>query len=220
MRTHANICRPDGTQVDEQDAMTYLGSRLSSDGRIGTELGRRIGLALQDFRTLKKVWRHSSISYRRKLLIFDACVISKLIYGLFTAILNKAERRRLDGFQARCLRQIFKMLPSFYSRVSNKEVLGRAESCPLSTKLARQQIKFMGQLARRVGADPIRRSIFKDEGCDLRKPEGTRRRGRPRAAWGATVLKNCTRAGLRLVDFAAGHTTEKEWQAAVRAYHI
>ena len=35
---------------------------------------------------------------------FDACIVSKLVYGLHTATLNKSERSRLDGFNARCLR--------------------------------------------------------------------------------------------------------------------
>ena len=53
--------------------------------------------------------------------------------------------------------------------------------------------------------------------CYLRIDPGE---GTANSGVGATVLTYCTRAGLRLVDFTAGHTTENEWQAAVRAYHI
>ena len=38
------------------------------------------------------------------MMIFDSCVVTRLMYGLQSAWLNQAERRRIDGFHARCLR--------------------------------------------------------------------------------------------------------------------
>ena len=61
--------------------MTYLGSTLSFDGWIAGELGRRMGMAKADFDVLRKIWSHSSLPRSAKLRIFDACVVSKLLYG-------------------------------------------------------------------------------------------------------------------------------------------
>ena len=53
----------------------------------------------------------------------DASVINRLLYGLQAAWLIKAARARLDGFHAKCLRQIFGIALSYFSRISNKALL-------------------------------------------------------------------------------------------------
>ena len=181
VRMQARIDRPDGQPIACKESMVYLGSSLSADGRIGSELGRRLGMAQSDFRTLQRVWAHSSVNRNRKLLLFNACIVSKLMYGLLTATMNKAELRRLDGFQARCLRSIMRIPHSYYSRVSNKSVLERSEQQPLSDILRSQQACFMTELFLRPPADPIRQLIFDDDGSERRI--GRRGRGRPRTRW-------------------------------------
>ena len=119
VRTEVVIRRPDGEKVETKERMVYLGSFLAADGRISSELNRRLGLARHDFETLKTIWSHSALSTSRKIVIFDACVMSKLLYALYTACLNQAERRRIDGFHARCLRTILKVAP--FSLLSSNE---------------------------------------------------------------------------------------------------
>ena len=119
--------------------------------------------------------------------IFNACVVSKLMYVLFAACLNKAERRRLDSFQNRCLRRIFRIQPSFFSRVSNATVLSISNQSKLSDCLTRRQMVFMGQLARRPGTDPVRASVFEPDSLVVRRAEGPRKRGRPRQTRGKLV---------------------------------
>ena len=98
--------------------MVYLGGILSGDGRVESELGRRIGLAQADFNALKRVWNHASLSKQKKFRIFDACIQSKLHYGLHPAWLNTAARRRIDGFQARCLRRVLGIPPESRMQMS------------------------------------------------------------------------------------------------------
>ena len=214
IRTTAAIVKPDGTHVECKQAMVYLGSQLSADGRITSELGRRIGMARCDFQTLQKVWGHTSIPTKRKVRIFDACVTSKLTYGLQTACLNKTERRRLDGFQARCLRVILRITPSFLSRVSNHTVLQKARQQPLSQRILQQQMIYMGILARRGCADPVRKTIFEEDGLRLKQRLGCRRVGRPRQEWGPTVFKHCLKAAGSISNFHKYYTET----AAARAY--
>ena len=70
------------------------------------EVARKIGAATADFHALDKVWKHSCISRARKLELYVSLIESKLRYALSSAWLLKADLRRLDGFQARCLRKI------------------------------------------------------------------------------------------------------------------
>ena len=81
VRTTATIRKPDGSTVDTKPSLTYLGCYLSNDGRLGSELGRRLGLAKCDFANLSRAWGHTSMGRQRKFRILDACVISKLTYG-------------------------------------------------------------------------------------------------------------------------------------------
>ena len=122
-RCNDRIRTRDGTDVKQKESMVYLGASLSADGRIDSEVARRIGAARADFRTLQRVWAHASLAVRDKVRIYDACVVSSLTCGLQTAWPPVAARRRLDGFHAKCLRRICNIPPSFISHVSNADVL-------------------------------------------------------------------------------------------------
>ncbi len=135
--------------------MSYLGTVLTESGRVGSELGRRIGCAKADFKSLCKVWSHSSLAGKRRLEIYRSLVESKLLYGLSCCCLTAADKRRLDGFQARCLRQVLGIKPAFYSRISNKEVLRRAEHSAATHILAHQQLMMLGKVLRAPQDSPL-----------------------------------------------------------------
>ena len=221
VRTEAAIPKPGGGTVVTKQNMIYLGSMIAADGRMASELGRRIGQAKADFDTLRKVWAHSTLLASQKLRIYDACVVSKLVYGLHTATLNKAERNRLDGFHARCLRRILKIPPAYHSRVSNLTVLGRAHAHSLSSRLLRQQLLYLGQVARRDDNDPVRCSIFRP-GTFESVPIGARRQGRPRHTWAGSVLKTAAAIAGSVENLrallAGTAQADRAWRAAVHQY--
>ena len=69
-------------------------------------MNRKLGAARADFKALDKVWSRASLPMRRKLEVFSAYISSKLRYAVASAWLWKADLRRLDGFQAGCLRKM------------------------------------------------------------------------------------------------------------------
>jgi len=190
VRCEADIRKPDGSQIDQKDCITYLGSVLAQDGRAGPELARRLGAARAEFKTLARVWSHSSLARRKKLQIFDACVLSKLLYCMHTTWLQKAELAKLDAFQAKCLRKIMGIQHSFYSRVSNEAVLEEAGAHRISTLLLKRQLVLLGQIARKHSPDPVRDAVFEPGSYCLRRCTEKRRRGRPRCTWAAEVWKH------------------------------
>ena len=147
IRGSADILGPDGSALSVKQEAVYLGALLGVDGRPVGELTRRLGEARHTLEKLSAVWRHASLTRERKKMFFEAFVVSKLLYGLETTWLLKAERERLDGFYARCLRKLLGVAPSFVSRVSNKTVLDRFGPQPLSNQLLRRQLLFYGRLA-------------------------------------------------------------------------
>ena len=53
---------PGGGEIPTKSSMVYLGGLISNDGKIDSELARRIGMEMSDFRSLQKVWGHSGLT--------------------------------------------------------------------------------------------------------------------------------------------------------------
>ena len=189
VQCNCNFEMPNGQQLVASDGMTYLGTVLTEDGRLNNELGRRIGAARAELVALTKVWRHSSLTTKRKLQIYSSLVESKLLYGLLTCSLTVAELRRLDGFQAKCLRQVLRIQPSFYSRISNKTVLVKAGSKSASELLAQQQLVMLGRVLRSPQTSALHKSALVPGTLLPATSFYIRRQGRPRKEWAPTVLQ-------------------------------
>ena len=52
VRSDISLTSPDGVAISAHDSIIYLGALLTSDGKIDSELGRRIGMAHVDFKAL------------------------------------------------------------------------------------------------------------------------------------------------------------------------
>jgi len=117
-----SIIAPTGEPIKVVDSLLYLGATLQKEAHHGAELSRRVGLARKDFDCLASVWSHAGISRKRKCQIYDACIVSKLLYGVQTIWLNKGDRRRLDAVHCMCLRRCCGIPHSYVSRISNAEV--------------------------------------------------------------------------------------------------
>eukprot|EP00933_Yihiella_yeosuensis_P047365 TRINITY_DN4317_c0_g4_i1.p1 TRINITY_DN4317_c0_g4~~TRINITY_DN4317_c0_g4_i1.p1 ORF type:complete len:298 (-),score=44.55 TRINITY_DN4317_c0_g4_i1:33-926(-) len=215
-----HLATPDGSWVKRRETMVYLGSLLASDAGSGSELNRRIGAAKADFEKLQRVWSHANIGTARKLRIFDACVVSKLMYNLHAIWLNAAEQKHLDAFQNKCLRRVLRIQPSFLSRISNKAVLAQASRHRLSSVLLQRQLILMGDIAARVDADIMRRCIFVPGTMQLLQPQGLRRRGRPRVQWAAAVYKHAVQAAgsQEALDALWQATAKADWRGRVLQY--
>ena len=218
VRHDGQISGPDGALKQEAEAI-YLGGLLSADGKATRELTRRIGEAEGTFQKLSRVWRHANISRQRKQQIYEACVVSKLMYGLETTWLRKHERQRLDAYHIKCLRRIYGIAPSYYSRVSNAAVLQIADSKPMTSKLLQRQLLYFGKVARLDSSNLVRQALFQPATLTLATPTGRRARGRPRQRWGPNVYGHAVAAAgskQRLEQIL--HTSAQTWADIVAGY--
>ena len=215
-RCDAKIIKQDGTTVDQKDPLKYLGATLASDGRIDSEVSRRIGLAHADFRSLSRVWSHSGLSLREKVRIFEACVISRLTYGLMTAWLPAATRRRLDGFQARCLRRIVKTPAAYVSRVSNIAVLQKSGCIRLSLRIREQQLLLVGQYLSSPAHCPTR--VMLERWMADEPYQGGRGRGRPRMTWCADVVEEAIALAGSRRQLMQAVLDRARWRATVQKH--
>ena len=101
--------------------------------------------------------------------------------------------RRLDGFQATCLRSVLRIAPSFYSRVSNKEVLRRARHKLATEILLEQQLSQLGRVLRSHPNSPLRSSSLYGGTLQPLVSHYIRRIGRPNKEWMPTILAEAAR---------------------------
>ena len=124
-----------------------------------------------------------------KVKFFNAFILSKLRYGLATVWLVTAQRRRIDGFVARCLRRILHIPASFVSRVSNAAVLKRAGAKPFSQQLLKHQLHLLRKVAVTAADNPMRKDTFIDASLIPQIGRYVRRAGRPRQEWTTQLLQ-------------------------------
>ena len=219
VRTACQIRAPNGKTITTKESSVYLGALLAADGRIHSELGRRLGCAAGDFKTLERIWDHSTLPMARKAQIFDACIVTKTLYGLHTAWVSKAEQRRLDGFHARCMRRIYKIPHAYVSRVSNDAVFARSRSRPMSKVLLERQLLYFQRIANLPRRDVLRAAVFSSDSLELRRPSGLRCVGRPRTTWSDSTLKAAIAvAGDRRTVETMIYGHPEAWKRAVRRH--
>ena len=188
VRTNEELTGPDGQILSDKQSMIYLGSTVHADGRFRADVGRKLGAATADFQALVAVWKNAGISSFRKLEIFDAVVVSKLLYSTSSAWLTKGDLRKLDGFHARCLRRILKIQPSYISRVSNDRVRALAKKPPFSELVRRSQLTLLGGVLLDPGKKELRAATFHGDTMMAETHAWVRRRGRPRHEWTSQLL--------------------------------
>lgn len=78
-----------------------------------------MGDVVATWKRLETFWKHSDCDLRFKLVVYDAVIRAKLMYGLESVQLNQEERNKIDRFQLRGLRQILKHKTTYGQMLSN-----------------------------------------------------------------------------------------------------
>jgi hypothetical protein len=203
VRHSGDIFGPTGAAVESKESAVYLGGLLSTDGLPRAEVSRRIGEAWSTLLKLERVWKHANIPKTKKVKIYESCIEPKLMYGLESLWLRKAERARLDALQARCLRRALGIPHAYMSRVSNASVLFEADRRPLSQELLRRQLNLYGKVAIMDDGAPQRRVLFEPSSLRLVSSRFRRGRGRPRQQWPQCVHDHAVQAVGSEEDLAA-----------------
>ena len=218
------ILQPDGTPMTEVSAMKYLGAVMDGHGRSDSEISRKLGCAKGDFRELSKLWSHSAVTTKDKLKYFHSMVVAKLLYGLSSMWLVTAQRRRLDGFYARCLRRILRIPCAYVSRISNAIVFARAGVRPFSDQLVGRQLQLLGKVAHSPDESRERRDTFIPGTLQPQIGRYVRRVGRPRQDWTNQLLRiGCDRMGREtfgnmLADTSIG--AQQSWIQEVKRVFV
>ena len=195
MNNDGRIHFADGSALTKCSEATYLGNELNQEVNIQHEILNKIQEVHRAWFKLSSYWKATCASKKWKLIVFDAIIRSKLLYGLETVHLTQAMYKRIDAFQYRSLRRILGMPSTFINRANtNKKLLEAATAAAFPTRGDRRKIasfsnyhqerraKLLGHVLRSGNEDPTRQISFLP-GTACRIDYGKRRCGRPRQNW-------------------------------------
>ena len=141
---------------------------------------------------LGNIWKTNNIGRKTKAKLFKIIVISVLLYECETWKLTKGEEEKLDIFQTKFLRRIFKI--RCQQHVTNETILQMARMNKISSEVRRRRWNWIGHLIRRERNDDYAIALGWT-------PEGRRKRGRPK-----TTLR-------RMVESERNHAGWRTWTA-------
>ncbi len=195
----------DGAALNSVEEATYLGGTLTKTVNPRVEIDSRIAGAANILRQLDKFWSHTTCSLRWKIQVFNAVIISKVIYGLETLQVTDSHAKKLDAFQIKGIRKILGMVPTFMDRTQTNELaLQRANEAVQNTQndnpddpppvkihriselLKKRKLTLLGHIIRTqsyaTDKDPMHQISFENIDLEPREPI-YRRKGRPRKKW-------------------------------------
>ena len=137
----------DGEALNMVHKFKYLGSYVSDDIKVDTEISHRIQMASAAYGKLKKrLFDSHDISLVTKLAVFRAVVLSALLYAIDTMTLYRRHINKLTNFQIRHLRQMLKL--QWSDKIPNVEVLKRAEMPSVEALITKAQLRWTGHVVR------------------------------------------------------------------------
>ena len=149
-----NVSRNPSISIDDYtlkvvEDFRYLGSTISNNLSLDTELNTRIGKAATYTamaRLAKRVWDNSLLTTNTKMKVYQACVLSILLYGSETWTLYSRQEHRLNVFHLRGLRRILGI--TWQDRVSNTKVLAQARIPSMFALLSKRRLRWLGHVSR------------------------------------------------------------------------
>ena len=99
----------DNTQIKVRHDVKYLGCMINQKSEHKYRNKQENIRSICNLEKLGELWKHSNCSTRQKLIVYDAVIRTKLIYGMASAQINDAVKNKIDAFQIKGLRQILKM---------------------------------------------------------------------------------------------------------------
>ncbi len=138
----------------------------------------------------QRVWNNPSLTTNTKMRVYQACVLSTLLYASESWTTYARHEKKLNIFHLRCLRRILHI--KWQDKVSNSKVLEQAKLKTLHSTLRERRLRWLGHV-RRMDTGRIPRDLLYSE-----LEEGTRPTGRPKLRF-----KDVCKRDLKLCDISS-----------------
>ena len=169
--------------LDVVHNFTYLGSTISDDLSLSSEINKRIGKACSTFSKLNhRVWKNPKLVTNIKMAIYTACVLSTLLYGSESWATYAEQERKLNSFHLKNLRLIMNIRWDDY--VTNDEVLECTGMQSIYALLQKRRLRWLGHVSRMSDGRIPKDLLFGELSL------GARKRGRPNQRFKDVVKKD------------------------------
>ena len=111
------------TVYDMVDSVVYLGSLQKSEDNSRPDMKRRISLAASVMSSLNRLWRDKILQLSTKIRLYQALVMSVLLYAAETWTLLSCDEKTLEASHMKCQRQILHR--HWFQHVTNAEISAR-----------------------------------------------------------------------------------------------
>ena len=186
----------------------YLGSIIASNSRSAVDVNARIASASKACGALQRpVFANGQLPVFLKRCVFNACVMSLLLYGSECWVPLQGDLQRLSTFHMRCVRSILGVSRQqmWDAHISNAELLrmwGDPET--ITCKLRHRRLEWLGHLAR-MDDTRMPKCLLFGQLPPVRPAHG------PRKRW-----KDCVSVDLRqnqIVNwYQTANTSRVEWR--------
>ena len=198
----------DDYELDVVHHFTYLGSTVTDTLSLDVELDKRIGKAATTLaRLTTRVWSNPMLIEKTKMAVYNACVISTLLYGGETWTTYARQERRLNTFHMRSLRRILGI--SWQDKVPNTEVLSRAGLPSMFTLLRQRRLRWLGHV-HRMPDGRIPKDLLYGE-----LATGSRRTGRPQLRYRDVVKRDMKAVDIDTETWENLAADRSQWRGAV-----
>ena len=133
--------------IEHVDEFPYLGSLVTSNGRIDAEIEKRIANASRAFGALRQaVFNDAHLSVATKQKVYRPCVLSVLLYRGECWTPLKRHLKGLNSFHHRCICMVLQR--QWEERISSAAVREQwSDVETIDTKLMRRCLEWLGHLA-------------------------------------------------------------------------
>jgi hypothetical protein len=196
-----------GKAIEEVEEFCYLGSVIAKDGSCDKDIKTRLGKANSIFGRLNNIWRNKRLNYKIKIRLYEALVMTTLLYGAETWPMTVVNMKRLEAAHHRWQRKILGIV--WRDKIRNEEVRRRTGMEKLEDIIKKRRLKWLGHV-HRMGQNKIPRQALKWNPTD-----GKRKRGRPRKNWKTTVCKDLEDMGLTWEEAENAAEDRLGWRSCV-----
>jgi len=198
----------EGRQLKQVEEFVYLGANISEDASTDRDVGRRIGLACGVMQSLNPIWKTNEITKATKIRVYEALVLSVLLYNAETWTLKEAMKSKLRVFEMNCLRKIKGVTRR--DRIRNVEI--RAElgiRMDVVQRIQRKRLRYFGHVVRMKTERFPNVALFGHV-------HGSRKRGRPRKRWINNLHEDLDEMSLDMVEACRLAASDRnEWRDSV-----
>lgn len=160
----------DNYELEVVHQFTYLGSTISDNMSLDTEINKRIGKATTTLgRLTTRVWENPKLTTQTKMAVYRACIVSTLLYGSESWTIYAKQEKKLNSYHMRCLRRILGI--SWNDKVPNSQVLACAGLPTMYTLLRQCRLRWLGHV-RRMEDGRIPKDILYGELAHSKRPQG------------------------------------------------